>query len=601
MKYDEFCLDMNERRSQPELLKKVKPGSVVLELGPYTGIMTNYMKNSLNCKVYICEFDPVAIAYSKQYAEDAWQGDLETLDWVKKFENMKFDYIICADVLEHLREPLAVLRATKPLLKDDGSVLLSIPNIAHNSVIYGLLHNQFEYTINGILDQTHLRFFTYASAKRLCEDAGYTAVEQDAIHQDFTPPASDSPQGLPLNKEFGTVLQFLFELKKADYAAENHLPLVNKILDAQGDPIEKTPGVNPSKKQKHDLKFIAFYLPQFHQIAENDRWWGEGFTDWTNTKKARPLFEGHRQPREPLDDHYYDLSDINSLKWQAELMKKYNVYGLCIYHYWFNGKLLLEKPMELLLQNKEIEMNYCISWANESWTRNWDGGSREILMPQVYGSKDDWKRHFDYLLPFFKDERYIKIDHKPLFTMYLSAQIKNGSEIMHYWNQLAKENGFDGLFVAETLNAKQNKLCMAESDAFIEFEPCYTLYDGYFGHYYLKTLDSFFYDQVWEKILERKKSYGSREKFCGAFVDWDNTPRMGMRGSACIGATPERFKKYLGALAKKCIAEGNDRFLFINAWNEWGEGAYLEPDKCYAYQYLEAIKDIAEEIQKQQL
>jgi hypothetical protein len=354
------------------------------------------------------------------------------------------------------------------------------------------------------------------------------------------------------------------------------------------------------ENKKSNLKFIAFYLPQFHQIKENDEWWGEGFTEWTNTRKSVPLFQDHRQPREPLEDNYYDLSDIKSLKWQSELMKKYNVYGLCFYHYWFNGKLLLEKPMELLLENKDIDLNYCISWANEPWTRNWDGGYRDVLMPQEYGNKEEWKKHFDYLLPFFKDERYIKIDNKPLITMYLSAKVENGGEMMNYWRELAKENGFDGIFVAETINAKQNTICMENSDACIEFEPCLTLFGGYMpwnSHYFYKTLHLFFYDKVWGNMLERKSDYGNKEKFCGAFVDWDNTPRMGMRGSTCIGATPEKFKNYLDALAKKCISEGNDRFIFINAWNEWGEGAYLEPDKYNSYKYLEAIKAISEDIQ----
>lgn len=345
------------------------------------------------------------------------------------------------------------------------------------------------------------------------------------------------------------------------------------------------------------MKFIAFYLPQFHRIKENDEWWGEGFTEWTNTRKAVPLFEGHRQPREPLDDNYYDLSQIASLRWQSELLEKYNVYGLCFYHYWFNGKLLLEKPMELLLENKDIKTNFCISWANESWTRRWDGGSKSVLIEQNYGGKEEWKRHFDYLLPFFKDERYIKIDNKPLFTMYLTSRVEHCEEMMNYWRELAKENGFDGLYIAETLNAKQNSLVMPDSDACIEFEPCLTLFGGYTpwnGHYFYKTLHLFFYDQVWNRMLERKSTYGDREKFCGAFVDWDNTPRVGMRGSVCVGATPEKFRKYLKELASKCRKEGNDRFIFINAWNEWGEGANLEPDKANAYGYLEAVKELNE-------
>jgi len=229
MKYDEFYLDMNERRSQPMILNMVKPRSVVLELGPYTGIMTNYMKNVLNCKVYICEFDEAAIAIARQYAEVAWQGDLETLEWVDKFKDIKFDAIIFADVLEHLKNPGNVLKATNQLLKDDGSVFVSIPNVAHNSVIYGLIHNKFEYAKFGILDATHLRFYTYDSAKKLCSDAGYTPVEETVTYEYFNPPISDDTRGMVMNKEYGNVLQFIFELKKAQYVKDNNITPVIKF------------------------------------------------------------------------------------------------------------------------------------------------------------------------------------------------------------------------------------------------------------------------------------------------------------------------------------------------------------------------------------
>lgn len=576
---------------------------MVLEFGSYKGVMTEYMKNVLGCKVYICELDSAALAIAKQYAEDYWQGDLETLGWTSKFKDIKFDYIICADVLEHLKDPDTVLKATSELLKDEGSVLLSIPNIAHNSVICGLMKNEFEYRECGILDKTHLRFFTYSSLKQLCAGTGYTPVEEDATYEFF----AQTMSGESLNKRYGNVLQFVFELKKSEYAKKNKIDTVYKITSDSDDAKEELPiagqpsNEQPSDGQKSDLKFIAFYLPQFHKIKENDEWWGEGFTEWTNTQKAVPLFEGHKQPREPLDDYYYDLADIQTLKWQSELMRDYHIHGLCFYHYWFNGKLLLEKPMELLLEHKEIQINYCISWANEPWTRNWDGGSSKILVDQDYGNKEDWKKHFDYLLPFFKDERYIKIDNKPVFTIYLSNGVSCGREMMQYWRQLARENGFSGLYVAETVNAKQNRVCLPDSDACIEFEPCVTLFGGYTpwnGHYFYKSLHLFFYEHVWNRILERNSTYGSREKFCGAFVDWDNTPRVGMKGSVCIGATPEKFRNYLRRLVQKCIREKNDRFIFINAWNEWCEGAYLEPDKDNSYKYLEAVREISEEIRQ---
>ena len=166
-------------------------------------------------------------------------------------------------------------------------------------------------------------------------------------------------------------------------------------------------------------------MPQFHAIPENDIWWGEGFTEWTNTKAAKPLFRGHYQPKEPLKDNYYSLLDSKTQEWQASLAKKYGIYGFCYYHYWFHGKLLLEKPMENMLKNKKVDIPFCISWANETWSRTWSGQEREILIQQDYGNKSDWLKHIEYLVPFFKDSRYIKIDNKPLMLLYTSCKIEN--------------------------------------------------------------------------------------------------------------------------------------------------------------------------------
>ena len=165
------------------------------------------------------------------------------------------------------------------------------------------------------------------------------------------------------------------------------------------------------------MKIIAFYLPQFHSFPENDEWWGKGFTEWTNVKRAKPSFKGHYQPRIPLNKNYYNLTDVNALKWQADIAKKYGVYGFCYYHYWFDGHMLMEKPMEIMLQNKEVDLPFCICWANENWTKAWAQHSRKVLIAQTYGDKKDWEKHFYYLLPFFKDKRYIYKDGMPIFVI----------------------------------------------------------------------------------------------------------------------------------------------------------------------------------------
>lgn len=349
-------------------------------------------------------------------------------------------------------------------------------------------------------------------------------------------------------------------------------------------------------------KIIAFYLPQFHAIPENDAWWGEGFTEWTNTKKSIPLYEGHYQPREPDEDRYYSLLNNETQEWQAKTAIDYGIYGFCYYHYWFNGKMLIEKPMENMLQNKNIKIPFCISWANEPWTRNWDGRNKEVLMPQFYGEEKDWKIHFQYLLPFFKDERYILHENKPIILLYRAGSIKNCEKMIEYWNTLARENEFDGLYVVETLTGHQKESAINSSDALVEMEPMHTIRHGlpllYQGRRFLikkfnkkfDVFDRISYSLIWRKINNKKRS-NTKKTFVGAFVDWDNSARWGRRAMILEGTNPSAFEKYFGkqfSMAKK----NNCDYIFFNAWNEWAEGTYLEPDKKHKYKYLEIIKNI---------
>lgn len=356
------------------------------------------------------------------------------------------------------------------------------------------------------------------------------------------------------------------------------------------------------------MKIIAFYLPQFHQIPENDKWWGEGFTEWTNVRKAKPLFKGHYQPREPLKDNYYNILNIEVQKWQAEIAKKYGIYGFCYYHYWFNGKLLLEKPLEQILNSEKPNFPFCLSWANEPWTRRWDGREKDILMPQSYGDKEDWGNHFKYLLKFFLDKRYITIDGKPIFIIYRTSNISNCDQIMEYWERRSIENGLKGIYFIETLNSFQDIPYCKKSKGVIEFEPLYTTSHDlsfYFRakrklrrilnklsrnkYFYLSILD---YNYVWLRILNRKHNIkNDKQVFPGAFVDWDNIPRRGEKGIMFKGVCPDKFEKYLSKQIKRAKEIYNCDFIFLNAWNEWAEGAYLEPDKKYGYKYLRAVKN----------
>jgi len=363
------------------------------------------------------------------------------------------------------------------------------------------------------------------------------------------------------------------------------------------------------------VNIIAFYLPQFHEIRENDEWWGKGFTEWVNVKAAKPQFAEHMQPEIPYNHNYYNLLDEEVQINQAELAKKYGIGGFCYYHYWFDGKLLLEKPMENMLRNKKIDIPFCICWANETWARTWDGKEKNVLIKQNYQeNKKSWKRHFEYLLPFFQDKRYIRHEGKPMILIYKPQLMQKCREMLQYWNKLAIDFDLQGLFVGyQHHSAYDFDMDVLGFDFGVEFEPFYTVrelrkeaeYAEKKVDFILKYPKKIFkklrkkianqpliydYDKIWQKILQRKPERNNLMP--GAFPSWDNTPRRGNNSTVFFEATPEKFAKYFALQVKHAENVYHADYLFINAWNEWGEGAHLEPDEYNGFGYLEALKNI---------
>ncbi len=374
------------------------------------------------------------------------------------------------------------------------------------------------------------------------------------------------------------------------------------------------------------MKIIPLYLPQFHTIPENDEWWGKGFTEWVNVRDAKPLFEGHNQPRVPLNNNYYDLSDIETLKWQCRIAKEYGIYGFCMYHYWFNGHLLLEKPMEMLLAHPEIDIKYCISWANHDWTDAWKASNRQpkVLIAHNFDDEKDWVDHFNYLLPFFKDPRYMTENNKPLMVIYIPNIIRKLKKMLDVWSQMARDNGFDGLtFIYQSAASSfDNSWDHSLFDYGVEMNP------GYVGLANRQKNSSFFpklmkysheikrflhirrsllpqkkitevskadYDYTWQRILELRPISNAPKMIPCAFTDWDNTPRHKERGYLFQGVSPDKFKSYFKQLIDNTKNFYDTDMIFVFAWNEWAEGGYLEPDEKNGFAFLEAIKECIED------
>lgn len=362
-------------------------------------------------------------------------------------------------------------------------------------------------------------------------------------------------------------------------------------------------------------KLLSIYLPQFHTIPENDEWWGKGFTEWTNVKRGHPFYPGHYQPREPLHDDYYDLSDLKVLERHTREARKAGIYGFCFYHYYFQGRTLLEKPIEAYRDVSKEQFPYCLIWANQSWARTWYRANigSEVLLRQAYGIEEDWKRHFYYLLPFFKDSRYIKIDNKPVYIMYLPQDICHRREMFALWRKLARENGFDDLYLIAMNTGMGRDGRSRLYDAFMDFEPLYTMQADHSWRRYLqewkrRRIDRMHFGQcdirnwVWSansysytflcRKIESRAGRSDVNIFGGVFAGWDNTSRKDENGVIITGSTPRKFQRHLKKML--AIAEKQEKeFVFLNAWNEWSEGAYVEPDKKYGWGYLKAIQNVA--------
>ncbi len=355
------------------------------------------------------------------------------------------------------------------------------------------------------------------------------------------------------------------------------------------------------------IKAITFYLPQFHQIPENNKWWGKGFTEWTNTRKAKRLFEGHRQPREPTFLGYYDLTDSTVYDQQVALAKKAGIYGFCFYFYWFGGKTLLESPLRNVLANKQIHFPFCLCWANENWTRRWDGQDSETLIEQSHSYKDSME-FFNYVNSYFLDDRYIKIDGRPILVIYRANIIPEIERIQKLWRDQAKNLGWPDLYLisAQTFGLKDPR--PLGFDAAVQFPP-HNQRHGFSINHQIANLAGEFKGKIFD-YRNMPEQYSAEVKpnfkvFRGVTLGWDNTARRGINATILENFSLSKYTQWLELAVKDTLADHNlnqsEKFIFINAWNEWAEGVYLEPDNWFGFGYLEATKNTIKTYTKNKL
>ena len=358
-------------------------------------------------------------------------------------------------------------------------------------------------------------------------------------------------------------------------------------------------------------KLIALYLPQFHPIRKNDEWWGAGFTEWTNVAMTRPRFRGHHQPHIPADLGFYDLRLAETREAQAALARQYGIQGFCYYHYWFNGTRLLERPFDEVLGSGSPDFPFCLCWANESWTRTWDGLDREILIKQEYSTADS-RRHIEWLIRAFKDERYIRVDGKPLFLIWRLLDIPDAGELIKMWRAQAASNGLPGLHLCAVRNghtgARDLDILRAGADAILDFQPNWTSFPisgnlvnrlavlgkgllpasvfRAFGRAVTasRVLD---YDGIVDASIAAEWPNDYAVYPC-VFPTWDNSAR---RRSALIiqNDNAAKYQQWLeAAVGRVSRYEPDKQIVFINAWNEWAEGCHLEPDREKGHEFLAA-------------
>lgn len=422
---------------------------------------------------------------------------------------------------------------------------------------------------------------------------------------------------LPINREIKQkISQKRYEIilrKEEQEDKKIEVPITNNysetysyskfVLEGYGRKSEEYKSYKNFNNVNQKSNIAAYYLTQFHPNEKNDEWWGKGTTEWNNVNQAIPQFVGHYQPRKPGELGYYDLRIKENMERQIEIAKNYGVNIFCFYYYWFDGDRLLEQPLDMFLENKDLDMKFCYCWANENWTKRFSGTDEGILMGMTK-TTESYEAFIDSVLSDMMDDRYYRIDNKPVISVYRPSHIPSPKKVLNAWRKRAKDViGSDLYLIAvqeRDVNIEWSKVGF---DAETEFQPKQIQHKCKDITSAVNTIRKDFAGNIYdyEDLVVNKKylipTNFNKKVYSAVMPMWDNTARRNFRGTIFYGSTPQLYKQWISDILNRTIERDDldDKLIFVNAWNEWGEGAYLEPDDFYGYSYLQATREALDE------
>jgi 2-polyprenyl-3-methyl-5-hydroxy-6-metoxy-1,4-benzoquinol methylase len=576
-----YTAELDAESAAAKIWRFVAPGQRVLDLGAGPGALARPLSQAKGCRVTAVEVDAASVDALKGFCEHVVQANLNEAGWAETVPAGPYDVVLLADVLEHLYDPWTALNAAKRFIGPDGAIVISLPHAAHAALIGCLIGDDFHYNDWGLLDRTHIRFFAIKNIQALVERAGLKIVDADFVMRE------------PEETEFAAAWAALPEGQRAMLRAGTYAKVYQVVLKA-------VPSERPEPARlladfpvpmANRLKYIAFYLPQFHPIPENDAWWGKGFTEWTNVTKAVPLFPGHYQPHLPADLGFYDLRLREVQHQQIAMAQAAGIDAFCFHFYWFGGgKRLLEKPVDDFLADKDARIDFCLCWANENWTRKWDATDHLVLQGQRYLPEDDIA-FIESVIPFFRDPRYLRVDGAPLLIVYRPQHMPDPRASAERWRAHCRAAGIGEIHLVAALTHGNLDFEQFGYDAGVEFPPhnsgLTNLRDIVPANPPIAGAIGDFSDFAQRYV---SRDYSGRRVYRSVVPSWDNAARVEGRGLVLLDGTPDNYERWLKAASELTVAERSpsQRLIFLNGWNEWAEGCHLEPDRKYGHGFLHA-------------